>query len=251
VNLSPEKSNYWISDDVAAASDLGALDVGPRLTDAFLGAASNRTESAPARRTWSRLSLLTVAGCLLGVAWLAGSASLYRAATQQVNGQGAETGRLMQSADEDHHAQKADLDAMSAAQNLSTVDTAPVGSAKRRLDATNAESSSGIAAASDAASPSGPKSADRAHTASGQPDPIGVEIAAVLAAAPIAVRKASPRPVAPRRTHDAFDPAKNPNAPGAPRPLGASRTATAMNAVVKHRSAPVVHREHTTPSTRP
>jgi hypothetical protein len=250
VNLSPEKTNYWISDDVAAASDLGALDVGPRLTDAILGAASNRVESAPPRRAWSRLSLLTVAGCLLGVAWLAGSASLHRVATQQMSGQGAQTGRLTQSADEDHHVQKAGLDAMSAAQSLSTVDTAPVGSAKPRLDATKAESSSGIAAASDAASPSGPKSADRAHTASG-PDPIGVEIAAVLAAAPIAARKASPTPAAPRRTHDAFDPTKNPHAPGAPRPLGASRTATAMNAAAKHRSARVFQDEHATPSRRP
>ena len=251
MNLSPEKTNYWISDDVAAASDLGALDVGPRLTDAILGAASNRVESAPPRRAWSRLSLLTVAGCLLGVAWLAGSASLHRVATQQMSGQGAQTGRLTQSADEDHHVQKAGLDAMSAAQSLSTVDTAPVGSAKPRLDTTKAESSSGIAAASNAVSLSGPKSADRARTASGQPDPIGVEIAAVLAGAPVAARKASPTLVAPRRAHDAFDPAKNPNAPGTPRPLGASRTATAMNAAAKHRSAPVVQDENTMPSTRP
>jgi hypothetical protein len=185
-----------------------------------------------------------VAGCLLGVAWLAESASLHRAATQQVNGQGAETGRLTQSADE--HAQKADLDAMSAGQSLSTVDTAALGSAKPRLDATKAESGTGIAAAS----PSGPRSADRAHTASG-PDPIGVEIAAVLAATPVAARKATSTRVTPRRTHDAFDPAKNPNAPGAPRPLGASRTATAMNAAAKHRWAPVVQDEHTAPSTRP
>jgi hypothetical protein len=229
--------------------DLGALDIRPRPTDAILGAASNSVESASPRRasglppsSLTRLSLLTVAGSLLGIAWLAGSASLHRAATQQVNGQGAETGRLTQSADGDH-TQKSDLDAMRAAQSPSMVDIAPLGSAKPRLGAIKTESSSGIAAASDKVSPSGQKSADKVHIAGGQPDPIGIEIAALLTAAPIAPRKVSPPPVAPRRTHDAFDPAKNPNAPGAPRPLGAlSRTATVMNASAKQPSAPIAPR---------
>jgi hypothetical protein len=230
--------------------DLAALDIRPRPTDAILGAASNSVESASPRRasglhpsSLTRLSLLTMAGSLLGIAWLAGSASLHRAATQQVNGQGAETGRLTQSADEDHHAQKSDLDAMRAAQSPSMANTAPLGSAKPRLGTIKTESSSGIAAASDKVSPSGQKSADKVHIAGGQPDPIGIEIAALLTAAPIAPRKVSPPPVAPRRTHDAFDPAKNPNAPGAPRPLGTlSRTATVMNASAKQPSAPIAPR---------
>ena len=247
MNLSSEKTIHWISDDAAAALDLGALDIGPRPTKS----ASARRASGVPPSSLKRLSLLAVAGCLLGAAWLAGSASLHRAATQQMSGQGTETGRLTQSADDDQLAQKTDLHAMSAAQSQSTVDTAPLGSAKPRLDKTKSESSSGTAAPSGEASPSGPKSADMAHTANGQPDPIGVKIAAVLAPAPVAARKATPTRVAPRRTHDAFDPAKNPKAPGAPRPLGAPRTATAMSAAAKHRSALVVQDEHTTPSTRP
>jgi hypothetical protein len=159
VNLSPEKTNYWISDDAAAASDLGALDVGPRLTDAILGESAHRVESAPPRRasgltpsSLTRLSLLAVAGCLLGAAWLAGSASLHRAATQQVSGQLAETGQATGSAVE---APTAALGAINAAQSLRTVDTAPVGSAKPRLATTKAESSSATAEASGDASPSG------------------------------------------------------------------------------------------------
>ncbi len=49
--------------------------------------------------------------------------------------------------------------------------------------------------------------------------------AAAPAAAPVAPRRRSRRPAPTRRRADAFDPALNPNAPGAPRPLGASTDA--------------------------
>jgi hypothetical protein len=232
VNLSSEKTIHWISDDAAAALDLGALDIGPRPTES----ASARRASGLPPSSLKRLSLLAVAGCLLGVAWLAGSASLHRTASGQL----AETGQSTRSAAD---APKADLDAINAAQSLSTEGVAGLGNATLRPNAAKTDGRPGISEVSDKVSPSGQKSADKVHTAGGQPDPVGIEIAALLAAAPVAARKASPPPVAARRTHDAFDPAKNPNAPGAPRPLGTlSRTVTAMNASAKQPSASIAPR---------
>ena len=63
-------------------------------------------------------------------------------------------------------------------------------------------------------------------------DRIGLTIAALLAAAPAADRSGSPAPAGRKLAQggrgDAFDPARNPGAPGAPRPLGAiARAASA------------------------
>ena len=65
------------------------------------------------------------------------------------------------------------------------------------------------------------------------PDRIGLEIAVVLAAAPVADRSRSPAGVPRRRAQvgrdDAFDPSKNPTAPGAPRSLGIIAQAATSN----------------------
>jgi hypothetical protein len=68
------------------------------------------------------------------------------------------------------------------------------------------------------------KSAEKLSKAGQRVDRIGLTIAALLAAAPAADRSGPPaaavRKLAQGGRGDAFDPARNPTAPGAPRPLG-------------------------------
>jgi hypothetical protein len=76
------------------------------------------------------------------------------------------------------------------------------------------------------------KSAEKLSKAGKRVDRIGLTIAALLAAAPAADPSGSPAPanrkLAQGGRGDAFDPARNPSAPGAPRPLGAiARAASA------------------------
>jgi hypothetical protein len=76
------------------------------------------------------------------------------------------------------------------------------------------------------------KSAEKLSKAGKRVDRIGLTIAALLAAAPAADPSGSPAPanrkLAQGGRGNAFDPARNPSAPGAPRPLGAiARAASA------------------------
>ena len=130
---------------------------------------------------------------------------------------------------------------MRAAPSLNTEDVAGQGNTKPRPDAAKTEISSGIADVSDKFAYSGIKirgqrpqgsRAARSHRTRDH-------------RAPVADRSLSLTTVARRRTHrergGAFDPSKNPNAPGAPRPLGTIvRPVTTNYASAEYSSARVV-----------
>jgi hypothetical protein len=182
-----------------------------------------------------------IAAWLVGVAWLVGSHFVgpTRTVVQQESVQSAERGLATQEMAEESRAQKADVAAMHAAQALSTRNATGLGSAKPRLDAAKTEINAAIAEPPNKLEHLRPKSADKLSKASERLDRIGLKVAALLAAAPVADRSVSPAMVARRRAqnarHDAFDPSKNPGAPGAPRPLGTiAPAASAKNAAAEY-----------------
>src|SRR5260370_1260136 len=218
--------------------DEDVLEVGTRAADAILGPApSEKVEEVPARSAPPLASALLsygphagLAACLFGVAWLVGSYFVGPARTvvQQESVQSAEMGHAAQKTVEELHVQKADVEAMRAAQSLSTEDATGLGNTKPRLDPAKTEISAGIAETSGKVELR-PKSAAKLPKASERLDRIGLKIAALLAAAPVADRSASAAPIARKRAQggrgDAFDPSQNPTAPGAPRPLAPAATA--------------------------
>jgi hypothetical protein len=215
------------------------LETAPRPADAIYAVPSRRVDGGSRRVSELTLASLAFAltVCLLGGAWLGGShfLGIHRTVVLGVSKQGAEPGHPTPNTTEDVHDQQADLGGMRAAQSLNTEDVAGLGNTKPRPDAAKTETaSSGIADVSDKVAYSGSKSADNLPKVGWQPDRIGLEIAALHAAAPVADRSLSPASVVPRtqrKRGDAFDPSKNPNAPGAPRPLGTiARTTTANSA---------------------
>jgi hypothetical protein len=260
MTLFSEETLPWVNDTAAAALGRHVLETAPRPADAIYAVPSRKVDAGSRRvsaftlASLARRSLFAGTVCLLGGAWLGGAwlggshfLGIHRTIVQEVGKEGAEQGHSTQNTTEDVHDQQADLGGMRAAQSLNTEDVAGHGNTKPRPDAAKTEISSGIADVSDKVAYSGSKSADNVPKVGGQPDRIGLEIAALHAAAPVADRSLSLASVAPRRTRrergDAFDPSKNPNAPGAPRPLGTiARPATANYASAEYSSARVVPR---------
>jgi hypothetical protein len=236
----PDEAVPWVS---AAAADEDALEIAPRPADAILGAAPARKSKAVLPRSAPALGArlfmygphAALTACLIGAALLVGSHLVARApvAVQQESVQSAETGQTAQKMAEEPPAQRADLEAMRAAQSLSTKDVTSLGNTQPRLDAAKTEISAGIGEASGRVGRLRPKSAENAPKASERLDRIGLEIAALLAATPVGDRSMSAAPVARKRAPggrgDAFDPSENPTAPGAPRPLGTIRQAAPTN----------------------
>ncbi len=250
MTLFSEEALPRVSDTAAAALGRHVLETAPRPADAIYAVPSRRVDAGSRRvsaftlASLARRSLFALTVCLLGAAWLGGShfLGIHRTVVQGVSKQGAEPGHSTLNTTEDVHDQQTDLGGMRAAQSLNTEDVAGLGKTKPRPDAAKTEISSGIADVSDKVAYSESKSADNVPKVGGQPDRIGLEIAALHAAAPVADRSLSLASVAPRRTQrergDAFDPSKNPNAPGAPRPLGTiARPATANYASAEYSSA--------------
>jgi hypothetical protein len=256
MTLFSEEALPRVSDTAAAALVRHVLETAPRPADAIYAVPSRRVDAGSRRvsaftlASLARRSLFALSVCLLGGAWLGGShfLGIHRTVVQGVSKQGAEPGHPTLNTTEDVHDQQADLGGMRAAQSLNTEDVAGLGNTKPRPDAAKTETaSSAIADVSDKVAYSGSKSADNLPKVGWQPDRIGLEIAALHAAAPVADRSLSLASVTPRRTQrergDAFDPSKNPNAPGAPRPLGTrARPATANYASAEYSSARVVPR---------
>jgi hypothetical protein len=165
-----------------------------------------------------------LAACLFGVGWLAwfyldGHA---RTVVQRESVQTAEIGQPAQKMAEELTAQKTDVGALGAAQGLSTKDVIDLGNTNPRLNAAKIEISGPIAEGSSKVLR--PKPAEKLSKISERVDHIGLKIAALLAAAPVADRSVSAAPVAQKRARggrgDAFDPSQHPNAPGVPRALG-------------------------------
>jgi hypothetical protein len=227
----------------AAAVDKDVLETGALAADAILGPAPAKKSKAVLPRSAPALATrllrygphAALAGCLIGAAWLVGSHLVARAPTavQQESVQTAETGRTAQKMTEEPQAQDGGLEAMRTAQSLSTKDVPGPGNTKPRLDAVKTEISAGIAEVSGKVGRLRPKSAEKAPKVGARFDRIGLKIAALLAAAPVADRSVSAAPVARKRAPggrgDAFDPSQNPTAPGAPRPLGTIGPATTTN----------------------
>ena len=159
---------------------------------------------------------------LFGAAWLLGSHFVVSTSTavREESVQSAEMGEAAQKMAAEHHAQEADVEVVRTAQSLSTKAATDLETAKSRLDAKRTEVGPAIAEVSGKR----PKVAEKLSKVGRRFDRIGLEIAALVAAAPAADRLVAAAPVARRRAqsarHDAFDPSQNPNAPGAPRPLG-------------------------------
>ena len=224
----------------AAGSPYGdRLEPRARAADAIPGPVPRKIGAVSARSALAAGLLrfgphAALAAWVIAVAWMAHFDGAARTAVQQERAEGAELGQAAQIAAEDAHVQKAQVEATRAPQALSTKDAMDPKNAKPRLDAVEPEISGGIPEASGKVERLRPKPGQAPSKASKRLDRIGLEIAALLAAAPAADRSMAAAPVAERRArsarHDAFDPSLNLTAPGAPRPLGTVAPATTAGA---------------------
>jgi hypothetical protein len=226
----------------AAPPDENVLEMRAWAADAIHPAHFKQAKAAPARNAPTLVTNLlrygpyaALTACLFAGAWLAWSHldGPARTVVQQESVQSAEMGHAAQKMAEEPHAQKAEVEALPTAQSLSTKDAIDLGGTKPRLDAAKTEVSAAIVEVSGKVERLPPKSPEKPSKASERFDPIGHEIAALLAAAPVVDRSKAAAPVARKRAenarHDAFDPSKNPTAPGAPRPLGTIAPAATTN----------------------
>jgi len=233
----PDEAVPWAS-AAAAPPDEDVLEMGAWAADAIHLAHFKQAKAAPARNAPTLVTNLlrygpyaAMAACLFGVAWLGWSHlnRPERTVIQQESVQSAEIGHMA----EELPTQKAEADVLPVAQSLSPKDVTSLGNTKPRLDAPMTERSAPIAEVSGEVERLPPKPPEKPSKASERFDPIGHEIAALLAAAPVADRSLSVAPVTRKRAHggrsDAFDPSKNPTAPGAPRPLGTIAPAATPN----------------------
>jgi hypothetical protein len=167
--------------------------------------------------------LVALTACLSGLACL-GWPSVQSPTPSLLS---AEINPPVQTPAEESHPQRAEGEAMHAAQSLSTGNVSPLETAKPSLKAAKNEAGPRIVEADGKTSPSlPPKPAERPANGSERVDRIGLKIAALLAADPIVDHSASASPVRRREQSirdDAFDPSRHPNAPGAPHPLGTIR----------------------------
>ncbi len=233
----------WVDAAAAAPSDGETVEIGARAADAIVGSLpSEKIEAVLARSTPTLAAGLlrygphaVLTAWLVGVAWMVGSCLIGpdRTVVHQESPQSTKMGPAEQNMTEKLHAQKAEVEAMHAAQTLSTKDVSGLANVKPRLDAAKTEISAAIVEPSGKIEHSRPKSTDRLSKANERLDRIGLKIAALLAAAPVVDHSVSAAPVAQRRAqgrrHDAFDPSLNPSAPGAPRPLGTVAPAATAN----------------------
>jgi hypothetical protein len=226
--------------DSAGSPDQDRLETGPRATDAIPGPVPRKINIVSARSALLAGLLrfgphAALTAWVIAVAWMAGSHfdGPVRTVVQQQRAEGVEPGQAAQKAAEDLRVQKPQVEAMRAAETLSTKEAVDPGNAKPHLDAVKPEISGGIPEASGKVEHLRPKSGEAPSKAGKQLDRIGLEIATLMAAAPAADRSAH-APGAERRArttrHDAFDPSLNPTAPGAPRPLGTAAPATTAGA---------------------
>jgi TolA-binding protein len=191
-------------------------------------------------------SQAALAACLFGFAWAASSyfsgdhsllSSLNPPPMKTIVTQDSAERREMlhatQKMAEDLRSLKASVEVLRTAQNQMATETARLENLKTRLDAVKTETSASIAGLADkiervqrepeAKLPQIIERLDRIEHQSAAP------IAAGTAGAVPASAAAAPRKQAHGGRGDAFDPTQNPNAPGAPRPLGSVAPAANMN----------------------
>jgi hypothetical protein len=240
----PNEVVPWGGAAAAAPPDEDVPEIGVLAADATVGPSTcKKIETAPALVAgllhYGPHAALTA--WMIAVVWTVGSHFVGPARTvdQQESVRSADTGHAAQKMAEDLHAQEADVEDMRAAQILSAKVATGLGSTKPRLDSAKTEINAAIPEASGRVEHLRSKSAEKLPKTTERVDRIGLKIAALLAAAPVDDHSVSAAPVVRKRAQggrgDAFDPSRNPNAPGAPRPLGTlAPVATAKNSAAEY-----------------
>ena len=191
----------------------------------WIKAALARSRGAPVKR-YGPLAALTA--YLFGLAWL-GWSSVQRPAPTLPS---AEINLPAQKPAEESHAQRAEVEAMRAAQSLSADEVSIPQTAKPVPEAAKYEAGASIVEAAGKTSPLPPKPVEKLADRGDRIDRIGLKIAALLAVDPVVDHSVSAtlaRRREQRARHDAFDPLQHPNAPGGPRPLGTIRSTAPAN----------------------
>ena len=191
----------------------------------WIKAAAAGSRGAPVKR-YGPLAALTA--CLVGLACL-GWSNIQRPAPILPR---AEINLPAEKPAEESHAQRAEVEAMRGAQSLSTDEVSIPQTAKPVPEAAKYEASASIVEAAGKTSPLPPKPVEKLADGGERVDRIGLKIAALLAVDPVVDHSVSAtlaRRREQRARHDAFDPSQHPNAPGAPRPLGTTRSTAPPN----------------------
>ena len=220
------------SSPLAVPSDRDALERGARALGAIFRFAPANTSEALSRLRSRALALgrlnyassAALAVCLFGFGALLAGTHLVgpaRTAVQQEKVQSPEMTSTAQPMADEPHAQTAAVAEPQAPQIPHTPDAGGTATTKPRPVADIGAPTVG---APGKAERGRSKSVEKPPKAGQRVDRIGLKIAALLAAAPAADRSGSPAPAVRKLAQvgrgDAFDPALNPTAPGAPRPLG-------------------------------
>jgi hypothetical protein len=229
-----------VSEPAVPPPDANGPEIRARADDAIFGPIPvKKAEEGSARRASLLFRRLlgyglhaALVACLAGFAWLAG---LYFSGDQpshfvskfwtlwtlapQERAEQAETSRTVQKMAEEIRAFKADVEAMHAAQSSNAQDTAALEALSTQLNLTKTEANAASAELAGKIEQLERESAAKLSQIYERFDRIEHPIAASPAAA-----SKSGTTVAKNRTRDrrrdAFDPSQNPNAPGAPHPLG-------------------------------
>jgi hypothetical protein len=228
----------------AAPPDEAVPEIGVLAADAIVAPLTGKRIETAAALVESLLHYgphAALTAWMVAVAWTAGSHFVGPARTvdPQTSVRSADTSHAAQKMVDCPHAQEADIEAMRAAQIPSTKDATGLGGTKPRLDAATIDINAAIPEASGMVEHLRSESAEKLPKTTARVDRIGLKIATLLAAAPVADRSAPAAPVVRKRAQggrgDAFDPSQNPNAPGAPRPLGTiAPAATAKNSSAEY-----------------
>jgi hypothetical protein len=240
--------NYLDEPDPQASAPLAvpseALQTGARAVGAiFRFVLSNTSEAlsrlrsralAFGRLNYASSAALTASlvgiGALLAWTHLIGPA---RTVVQQERVQSPELASTAQPMADAPHAETGLAANLQAPQTPHAQDAGGSAMTKPRPVAERTEIGAPSAGAPDKAEHARSKSAEKLSKAGQRVDRIGLKIAALLAAAPAPApdRSGSPAPAVRKLAQagrgDAFDPARNPTAPGAPRPLGTIARAAA------------------------
>jgi hypothetical protein len=222
------------SSPLPVPSDRDALETGARAVGAIFRFVPSNTSEALSRLRSRALALghlnyassAALTACLFGFgALLAGSHLVGPAGTvvQQEKVQSPEMASTAQTMADPPHAQTAGVADLQAPPIPHAIDAGGSAIPKPRPVADRTEIGAPSAGAPGKAEHARSKSAEKLSKAGQRIDRIGLTITALLAAAPAADRSRSPAPdrkLAPGGRGDAFDPARNPTAVGAPRPLG-------------------------------
>jgi uncharacterized protein YidB (DUF937 family) len=251
-----------LSSPVEEITPHGTEQIRPSITEHFAAA----PPKAPPRfkRLLSNASRAALAACLFGLAWAAGSyfsgdqwpfnalkPPPAPAVESQERVERTEMLRTAQKMGDDIQALKADLEALRAAQSQSGTDATALEDLKTRLETVKTETGASIAELAGKVEQMQREPTAILSQVIERLDRIEHQIAPPQATASLgaasapgtaAARKPAQIAVAPEKPpledahgqrkiggrHDAFDPSQNPNAPGAPRPLGSLAPAASM-----------------------